>query len=168
MIDACFAKLKPLIGTAGACRGSGKSRATHYRRCQPPKLGPRRPRGTPSNALSEAETAELLTLLRAPRFVDLAPAQVWAILLDEGRYVASISTMYRVLRANDEVRERRAQATHPTRARPELMADKPNMCWSWDIQCRHRHWMSYADRSTMPMLLAVCRLSDVPKSGRSA
>jgi putative transposase len=133
VIDACFAKLKPLVGTAGACRGSGKSRATHYRRCQPPKLGPRRPRGTPSNALSEAETAELLALLRSPRFVDLAPAQVWAILLDEGRYVASISTMYRVLRANDEVRERRAQATHPTRARPELMADKPNMCWSWDI-----------------------------------
>jgi len=133
VIDACFAKLKPLVGTAGACRGSGKSRATHYRRCQPPKLGPRRPRGTPSNALSEAETAELLALLRSPRFVDLAPAQVWAILLDESRYVASISTMYRVLRANDEVRERRAQATHPTRARPELMADKPNMCWSWDI-----------------------------------
>jgi putative transposase len=133
VIDACFCELKPLIGTAGACRGSGKSRATHYRRCQPPKLGPRRPRGTPSNALSGEETTELLALLRSSRFVDLAPAQVWATLLDEGRYVASISTMYRVLRANDEVRERRAQATHPTRARPELMADKPNMCWSWDI-----------------------------------
>ena len=133
MIDACFAELRPLVGTAGACRGSGKSRATHYRRCQPPKLGPARPRSTPSNALSEIETTELLALLRSPRFVDLAPAQVWAIVLDEGRYVASISTMYRVLRANDEVRERRAQAKHPTRARPELMADKPNMCWSWDI-----------------------------------
>jgi putative transposase len=75
----------------------------------------------------------LLALLRSPRFVDLAPAQVWAIVLDEGRYVASISTMYRVLRACDEVRERRAQAKHPARARPELMADKPNMCWTWDI-----------------------------------
>ena len=133
MIDACFCELQPLIGTAGACRGSGKSRATHYRRCQSPKLGPKRPRGTPSNALSKVETGELLALLRSPRFVDLAPAQAWAILLDEGRYVASISTMYRVLRACDEVRERRAQAKHPTRARPELMADKPNMCWSWDI-----------------------------------
>ena len=133
MIDACFAELKPLVGTAGACRGSGKARATHYRRCQPPKLGPSRPRETPSNALTETETAELLALLRSPRFVDLAPAQVWAIALDEGRYLASISTMYRVLRACDEVRERRAQAKHPTRARPELMADKPNMCWSWDI-----------------------------------
>ena len=133
MIDDCFAKLCPLVGTAGACRGSGKSRATHYRRCQPPKLGPARPRSSPSNALSQVETAELLALLHSPRFVDLAPAQVWAIVLDEGRCVASISTMYRVLRANDEVRERRAQAKHPTRSRPELMADKPNMCWSWDI-----------------------------------
>jgi putative transposase len=133
VIDACFAELKPLVGTAGACRGSGKSRATHYRRCQPPKRGPCRPRSTPANALSEEETGELLALLRSPRFVDLAPAQVWAIVLDEGRYLASVSTMYRVLRACDEVRERRAQASHPTRARPELMADKANMCWSWDI-----------------------------------
>ena len=133
MIDACFTELKPLIGTAGACRGSGKSRATHYRRCRPPVLGPRRPRETPSNALSDGEVDELLAVLRSPRFVDLAPAQVWAILLDEGRYLASISTMYRVLRGAEEVRERRAQAKHPTRARPELMADKPNMCWSWDI-----------------------------------
>ena len=69
-------------------------------------------------------------MLRSPRFRDLAPAQVWAIALDEGCYLASISTMYRVLRACDEVRERRAQAKHPTRARPELMADKSNMCWS--------------------------------------
>jgi len=133
VIDACFAQLEPLVGTAGACRGSGKSRATHYRRGQPPKLGPRRPCGTRANALSAAETSELLALLRSPRFCDLAPAQVWAIALDEGRYLGSISTMYRVLRACDELRERRAQAKHPTRARPELMADKPNMCWSWDI-----------------------------------
>jgi putative transposase len=83
VIDACFAELKPLVGTAGACRGSGKSRATHYRRCQPKKCGPPRPRSTPANALSEEETAELLAQLRSPRFVDLAPAQVWAITLDE-------------------------------------------------------------------------------------
>ena len=108
MIDACFAELKPLIGTAGACRGSGKSRATHYRRCRPPMQGPARPRETPSNALSKGEVDELLAVLRSPRFVDLAPAQVWAVLLDEGRYLASISTMYRVLRGADEVRERRA------------------------------------------------------------
>lgn len=133
MIDACFTDLQPLLGTAGACRGSGKSRATHYRRNQPKRCGPPRPRSAPANALSDEERDELLAVLRSPRFVDLAPAQVWAILLDEDTYLASISTMYRVLRANGEVKDRRAQATHPPRTRPELMADKPNMCWSWDI-----------------------------------
>jgi len=97
VIEACFAELQPLVGTAAACRGSGRSRAGHYRRLAPPVLGPPVPRGTPANALSEAETAELLAVLRSPRFCDLAPAQIWAILLDEGRYLASISTMYRVL-----------------------------------------------------------------------
>jgi putative transposase len=72
-------------------------------------------------------------VLRSERFCDLAPAQVWATLLDEDVYLGSISTMYRVLRAHGEVRERRAQASHPPRTRPELMATKPNMCWSWDI-----------------------------------
>jgi putative transposase len=133
VIQACFAQLEPLVGTAAACRGSGKSRATHYRRLAPPVLGPPVPRSTPGNALSEAEIAELLAVLRSPRFCDLAPAQVWAMLLDDGRYLGSISTMYRVLRACGEVRERRAQAKHPARARPELMADRPNMCWTWDI-----------------------------------
>ena len=133
MIEACFAELQPLVGTAAACRGSGRSRATHYRRLAPAVLGPPLPRSTPHNALSEEETAELLAVLRSERFCDLAPAQVWAMLLDEGRYLCSISTMYRVLRSCEEVRERRAQAKHPTRARPELMADRPNMCWTWDI-----------------------------------
>jgi putative transposase len=133
VIEACFCELVPLLGTAGACRGSGKSRATHYRRLCPSVLGPPLPRSTPANALSADETAALLEVMRSDRFSDLAPAQIWAILIDEGVYLASISTMYRVLRHNGEVRERRAQATHPTRARPELMADKPNLCWSWDI-----------------------------------
>ena len=133
MIDACVSDLEPLIGTGPACRAAGKSKATHYRRCQPPRLGPAPPRPTPANALSEAELDRLMDELRSERFCDLAPAQVWAILLDENCYLASISTMYRVLRAQGELRERRAQATHPTRARPELMADRPNMCWSWDI-----------------------------------
>ena len=75
----------------------------------------------------------MLELLRSERFRDLAPAQVWAMLLDDDVYLASISTMYRVLRSNGEVRERRLQATHPTRSRPELMASGPNQCWSWDI-----------------------------------
>lgn len=133
MIEACFAELVPILGTAGACRASGRSRATHYRRAAPPVLGPAPPRQASHNALSADEIGVLLEVLRSARFCDLAPAQIWAVLIDEGRYLGSISTMYRVLRTGGEVRERRAQAAHPTRARPELMADRPNMCWSWDI-----------------------------------
>jgi putative transposase len=133
VIEACFAELLPILGTAGACRASGRSRATHYRRLSPATPLPSRPRRTAANALSGPETVELLAMLRSARFCDLAPAQIWAILIDDGVYLGSISTMYRVLRAAGEVRERRSQATHPTRARPELMADRPNMCWSWDI-----------------------------------
>jgi len=83
--------------------------------------------------LSDAEFDALLDLLHSEAFVDLAPAQVWAILLDAGTYMASISTMYRVLRSEGEVRERRRQATHPARVRPELVARGPNQVWSWDI-----------------------------------
>ena len=133
MIDACVAALEPLIGTGPACRAAGKSKATHYRRHQPPRLGPRPPRPTPANALSDDEVAALMEALRSERFRDLAPAQVWAMLLDEDVYLASISTMYRLLRAHGELRERRAQATHPARVRPELVATGPNQCWSWDI-----------------------------------
>jgi putative transposase len=95
--------------------------------------GPPAPRCSPANKLSDAEFDELLDLLNSPDFVDLAPAQVWAILLDSGTYLASISTMYRVLRTEGEVRERRRQATHPARVRPELVARQPNEVWSWDI-----------------------------------
>ena len=133
MIDACVAALEPLIGTGPACRAAGKSKATHYRRAQPPRSRTPRPRPTPPNALSPAEVEAVLGALRSERFRDLAPAQVWAILLDEDCYLCSISTMYRTLRAAGEVRERRAQAAHPPRARPELMATAPNQCWSWDI-----------------------------------
>ncbi len=72
-------------------------------------------------------------MLRAPQHCDLAVAQVWARELDEGRYYCSISSMYRILRANGEVRERRSQATHPAKVKPELVATKPNVVWSWDI-----------------------------------
>ena len=133
MIDACVAALEPLIGTGPACRAAGKSKATHYRRNLSPKLGPPPPRPAPPNALSDDEVAALMQVLRSERFRDLAPAQVWAMLLDEDVYLASISTMYRLLRAHGELRERRAQASHPARTRPELVATAPNQCWSWDI-----------------------------------
>jgi transposase InsO family protein len=83
--------------------------------------------------LSPDERAAVLDLLNQPQYADLAPAQVWARELDEGRYWCSQSTMYRILREHDQVGERRAQATHPARKKPELMADAPNVIWSWDI-----------------------------------
>ena len=72
-------------------------------------------------------------MLNSERFADKSPAQIWAIMLDEGIYLASVSSMYRVLRAADQVRERRAQAAHPPRVRPELVADGPDQVWTWDI-----------------------------------
>jgi putative transposase len=86
--------------------------------------------------MSEVEREEVLAVLRSTAYCDLAVAQVWARELDEGRYWCSISSMYRILRANGEVRERRSQATHPARVKPELVASGPNEVWSWDIE-RH-------------------------------
>jgi putative transposase len=90
-------------------------------------------RPTPPNALTPAERLVILDALRSERFVDLSPAQVFYVLLDEGIYLGSISTMYRLLRSLGEVRERRRVATHPPRIRPELVARGPNAVWSWDI-----------------------------------
>jgi putative transposase len=130
---ALVAELDPLVGVRRACVLTGRSRASHYRAALGPVYGPPAPRCSPANKLSDAEVDALLALMNSEDFVDLAPAQIWAILLDGGEYLASISTMYRVLRAQDQVRERRAQATHPPRARPELTATTPNQVWSWDI-----------------------------------
>mgnify|MGYP000883615167 CR=1 FL=1 len=75
----------------------------------------------------------MLTLLRSPEYCDLAPAQVWARLLDDGVYLCSIRTMYRLLAAVGENRERRRQRSHPANKKPELIAKAPNVVWSWDI-----------------------------------
>ena len=132
MIETAFGELEPLVGTQGACAAVGRSRASHYRQLRGPRLGPPRPRPTPANALSGDERAKVLDVLHSERFVDQAPAQVWATLLDEGTWLASPSTMYRLLRADGEVRERRAQASHPPRAVPELVATAPGEVWSYD------------------------------------
>src|SRR4029453_11764725 len=84
-------------------------------------------------ALSAAERQTVLDLLREPRFADLAPAEVYATRLDEGVYHCSIRTLYRILDAHAEVRERRDQLRHPVYAKPELLAEGPNQVWSWDI-----------------------------------
>jgi len=133
VIEATLHELAPLLGVRAACAGVGRPRASHYRRLRPAERRSRKARPSPSNALTAAEQQQLLAVLRSPRFVDASPAQVWAVLLDEGRYLASVSTMYRLLRAHDEVRERRRQASHPPRVRPELVAAASNVVWSWDI-----------------------------------
>jgi putative transposase len=91
------------------------------------------PRPAPARALSEPERAAVLGELHSPRFLDASPAAVYATLLDEGTYLASQRTMYRILAASAEVRERRDQLRHPAYARPELLATGPNELWSWDI-----------------------------------
>jgi putative transposase len=134
VIDAAVAEVEPMVGTAPACRALGVSRASLYRRRRPPRVGERRPRRPPARALSELEREQVLEVLHSDRFVDSSPAQVWATLLDEGRYLASERTMYRLLAArHGGVRERRDQLTHPAYQRPELLATRPNEIWSWDI-----------------------------------
>jgi putative transposase len=118
------------------------AQASWYRRhrASPAPAGrppvPHRDRVQP-RALPAAERAAILAALHAERFADLAPAEVWAILLDEGAYLGSLSTFYRLLRQAGESRERRAQATHPAAVKPELIATGPNQVWSWDITKLH-------------------------------
>ncbi len=133
MIDECFDEVEPLLGTACACAAVGRARATHYRRRKPGRTTEPKARPSPPNKLTDDEEAAVLDVLRSERFVDCSPAQVYFTLLDEGTYLASESSFYRILRANDEVRERRRQATHPARVKPELMAERPLVVWSWDI-----------------------------------
>jgi putative transposase len=135
MIDQAVAEVEPLVGTAPACRALGASRASVYRRRRPAVAAcERRPRPTPARALSEAEREAVLAELHSERFVDCSPAQVWATLLDEGCYLASERTMYRLLAAQyGGVRERRDQLSHPPYAKPELLATRANEVWSWDI-----------------------------------
>jgi putative transposase len=91
----------------------------------------------PRNKLSVAERAVVLATLNHESFVDKSVAQVWATLLDEGSYLCSQSTMYRILREAGGARDRRRQATHPPRTRPELVATGPGQVWSWDITKLH-------------------------------
>lgn len=122
-----------------ACALTGRSRATHYRHADPagvalgPLHGPRRPRRMPPSTIPDDERARVLELLNSPPYRDLAIPQVWARELDEGRYWCSQSSMYRIAREAGQSRERRAQATHPPRVSPELVAHGPSEVWSWDI-----------------------------------
>ncbi len=124
------------IGATPACQVLGVPRSSLYRHRagakQPiPTLAHDRP--LPARTLSDAEQTGVLDVLNSDRFLDASPRQVWATLLDEGQYLCSWRSMYRILDAHDQVRERRNQLSHPTYQKPELLATAPNQLWSWDI-----------------------------------
>lgn len=123
-------ELSKHVGVRDACTALGVSRATAHRRLRPRAPVPRPPN---ARALSRQEREEVLRVLNAQRFVDASPAEVHATLLDEGEHIASVSTMYRILREQGATGERRAVARHPCHARPELVATRPCQVWSWDI-----------------------------------
>lgn len=129
------------VGPTLACRALSLSRATFYRRrahleagliC-PIAVPPDKPRRKNARVLTDEEQQKALDLLDSERFAEMAPAEIVATLLDEGTYVCSVSTLYRLLRRHHGVRERRRVLRHPKYKRPELLATGPNQLWSWDI-----------------------------------
>lgn len=125
----------PSVSTVKLCRALNVARSTVYRhrqrRQRPCDLLPAPARS--HRALSHGERKNALEALHSPRFADKTPYAVFATLLDEGTYLCSIRTLYRLLEANGEVRERRNQLRHPQYTKPQLLATKPNEVWSWDI-----------------------------------
>ena len=132
---ATVQELVPLVGAGAACDALNMPRSQFYRAQQPPQVKPpsTTPKAAPPRALSADEKAAVRALLNSERFQDAAPREVYASLLDEGIYLCSVRSMYRILAENNEVRERRAQRRHPVWVKPELVATGPNHLWSWDI-----------------------------------
>ncbi len=124
-------EVAPEVGVRAACGALDVPRSTFYRAQQP--RGCPAPRKTPPRALSREERTTVLDVLHSERFVDRSPAEAWATLLDEETYLCSVRTMYRVLEAHQEVRERRNQLRHPNYKKPQLLAIAPNQVWSCDI-----------------------------------
>jgi putative transposase len=150
-----FTELEPLTSVTRACELLGKSRATLHRqrnpRPAPEKEKPPALRAARPAALTGAERDQVLAVLDSGRFADKSPAQAWAVLLDEGCYLCSIRTMYRILDGAGQVRERRAQASRPPRVRPELVATGPDQVWTRDITKLEGPWRGlYFDLYVMP------------------
>ena len=127
-------RLSQTVGVVEACRALAVARASFYRhlsRCHLRVVC--RSRRQHPRGLYPEERQEVVEVLNSERFVDLAPREVYATLLDEGRYLCSVSTMYRILSERGQVRERRNQLRHPSYSKPELLATRPNEVWSWDI-----------------------------------
>jgi len=128
---AAVMQLSATVGVESACDALGVARASFYRRRSPSV--PRAARPRPARALSSGEREAVRAVLHCERFQDCAPAAIQATLLDEGQYLCSTRTMYRILQAAGATRERRDQLTHPLYRKPELLAAAPNQLWSWDI-----------------------------------
>ena len=147
MIDGAIDELTPIVGTTAALAATGVDRASWYRRHRqsPPAQRPEHVATPQPRALTPVERKQIKALLESDEFVDEAPATVYAKLLDQGTYLGSVSTMYRILSEHGEVRERRRQATHPAHKKPELIANGPNEIWSWDITKLHgpEKWTYY-------------------------
>lgn len=126
-------QLAPTVGVAAACRALEVPRVSVYRHRKPPVQSLPRPKRSSARALTPGERQRVLEVLHEERFVDRAPSAVYATLLEEGRFLCSIRTMYRVLKAAGEVQERRRQRKHPHREPPRLVATAPNQVWTWDI-----------------------------------
>jgi len=131
MLMAATENLSESVGVAPACFSMGVARSTLYYQRQPKQDS--KPRPKPGRALTNGERQKVLDELHNDRFVDKSPGEVWATLLDEGTYLCSERTMYRILADNEEVKERRNQLKHPEYTKPELLAEGPNEVWSWDI-----------------------------------
>jgi putative transposase len=127
--------LRAIHGTRAVCQALSVPRASLYRALRRQAAPSAQPAQRPvcRRALTAAEREQVLVLLHSPRFADASPAQVYATLLDEQRYLCSMRTMYRLLKSCSEVRERRNQLRHPKYNKPELLATGPNQVWSWDI-----------------------------------
>lgn len=121
------------VGVEKAADVLGVPRSTAYRWRQPPMQGPVRPRPKPPRALTDGERVAVLEVLNSERFADKAPTTVHSTLLDEGKYLCHPRTMYRILAAEHEVRDRRDHLRHPKYAKPELIATAPNQVWTWDV-----------------------------------
>lgn len=126
------AELSSAVGAVRACAALSIPRASYYRWREPRRAAPRERRCSPRR-LSAGERAAALEILNSPRFVDRPPVAIHATLLDEGIYVCSPRSMYRILEEQGDVTERRNQRRHPQHKKPELLATGPNQVWSWDI-----------------------------------
>lgn len=131
MMDTVI-EVAPALGIALTCAAFGIARATFYRH-RAPVFGPLKRRPSPERRIPDEHRQRIVDTLNEPRFCDLAPAEVYATLLEGGQYLCSIRTMHRVLSENGAVRERRDQLRHPSYTKPELLATAPNQLWSWDI-----------------------------------